>query len=62
MANKLSVIITALKKKPYDVLDQRKADFDQDFADFKRQISELHVCYFIASTNRSYRTLQHYLV
>lgn len=43
MANKFAVIVTTMKKKPYDFLDQRKAEFDQDFEDFKRQISDLHV-------------------
>ena len=43
MANKFSVIVTSMKKKPYDYLDQRKADFDQDFEEFKRQINDLHV-------------------
>ena len=43
LANKFSVIVTSMKKKPYDFLDQRKAEFDQDFDDFKRQISDLHV-------------------
>ena len=59
MANKFNVIVTSIKKKPYDFLDQRKAEFDQDFDDFKRQISDLHVrakicmyfyyslCYFV---------------
>ena len=43
MANKFQVIVTQMRKKPYDYLDQRKMDFDQDFEDFKRQINELHV-------------------
>ena len=43
MANRFSVIVTTMKKKPYDYLDQRKMEFDADFDEFKRQISELHV-------------------
>ena len=43
MANKFSVIVTSMKKKPYDYLDQRRTDFDQDFEEFKRQINDLHV-------------------
>ena len=43
MANKFQVIVTQMRKKPYDYLDQRKMDFDQDFEEFKRQINELHV-------------------
>ena len=42
MANKFSVIVTSMRKKPYDYLDQRRMDFDADFEEFKRQISELH--------------------
>ena len=36
-------IFTSIKKKPYDVLDQRKLDFDQDFVDFRRQLSDVEV-------------------
>ena len=43
MANKFQVIVTAMRKKPYDYLDQRKMEFDSDFEEFKRQIQELHV-------------------
>ena len=42
-ANKFSVIVTSIRKRPYDFLDQRKMEFDQDYDDFKRQIGELHV-------------------
>ena len=31
-----------MKSKPYDFLDQRRMEFDDDYEDFKRQISELH--------------------
>ena len=44
MANRFGVIVTVMKKKPYDFLDQRKTDFDIDYDEFKRQIQELHVC------------------
>ena len=43
MFNKFQVIVTQMKKKPYDYLDQRKMEFDADFEDFKRQINDLHV-------------------
>ncbi len=43
MFNKFQVIVTQMKKKPYDYLDQRKMEFDSDFDDFKRQINDLHV-------------------
>jgi dynein heavy chain len=42
MANKFTVIYTSMKKKPYDLLDQRKTDYDSDYQDFKRSIGELH--------------------
>ncbi|GFO43348.1 dynein heavy chain 5, axonemal [Plakobranchus ocellatus] len=41
-ANKFSVITTSIRKRPYDFLDQRKMEFDQDYDDFKRQIGDLH--------------------
>ncbi|XP_038070084.1 dynein heavy chain 5, axonemal-like isoform X1 [Patiria miniata] len=41
MANKFVVIYTSMKKKPYDLLDQRKTDYDNDYQDFKRSIGEL---------------------
>lgn len=43
MATKFNVIVTSMKKKPYNYLDQRKMDFDADFEEFKRQVQELHV-------------------
>ena len=50
MANKFQVIVTAMRKKPYDFLDQRKAEFDVDFDDFKRQIGDLHVISLVQLT------------
>ena len=45
--NRFNVAFTSLRKKPYDVLDQRKSDFDFDFDDFKKQVSDLCVSSFI---------------
>ncbi|KAF6020163.1 DNAH5 [Bugula neritina] len=42
MASRFAVVVTSMKKKPYDYLDQRKMDFDSDFDEFKRAIQELH--------------------
>ncbi|BFZ13509.1 hypothetical protein BsWGS_16546 [Bradybaena similaris] len=42
MAGKFALSVTQIRKKPYDFLDQRKMDFDQDYDEFRRQISELH--------------------
>ena len=44
MTNRFGVIVTVIKKKPYNFLDQRKTDFDLDYDEFKRQIQEMHVC------------------
>ena len=41
--NKFVLIVTTMKKKPYDLLDYRKMDFDADFEEFKRQINDLQV-------------------
>lgn len=43
MANKFQNIYSGVKKKPYDVLDHRKVDFDNDFEDFKKNIFDLQV-------------------
>ncbi|XP_069469880.1 dynein axonemal heavy chain 5 [Ambystoma mexicanum] len=36
------LIITTMKKKQYNFLDQRRTDFDQDYQDFCKQISDIH--------------------
>ena len=43
LAAKFNGIITSLKKKSYDFLDQRRTEFDTDYDDFKRVIQDLHV-------------------
>jgi len=40
---RFNLLITTLKKKPYDILDQRKMDFDIDYEEFKRQLTDLNV-------------------
>ncbi len=35
-----------MKKKQYSFLDQRRTDFDQDYDELCKQISELHVSKF----------------
>lgn len=40
--SRFNLALSSLKKKPYDVLDQRKTDFDDDYEDFKRQTLELN--------------------
>lgn len=43
IVTKFQTIYNKMKKKPYDILDHRKLDFDHDFIDFKRQIADLEV-------------------
>eukprot|EP00794_Sanderia_malayensis_P018805 gene18805-20701_t len=40
---KFQLITTTMKKKPYDLLDYRKMDFDTDIEEFKRQIADLEI-------------------
>ncbi|WAQ93677.1 DYH8-like protein, partial [Mya arenaria] len=40
-SNRFQLIFTSIKKKQYDVLDQRKLDFDLDYDDFRRQLADL---------------------
>lgn len=42
-AAKFSQLVSSLKKKPYDFLDQRNSMFDTDFDEFMHTISELQV-------------------
>ena len=41
--SRFNLIVSGLKKKPYDVLDHRKDDFEVDYTDFKSQLLELNV-------------------
>lgn len=43
IVGKFQHIYSTIRKKPYDILDHRKLDFDHDFADFLRQIEDLQV-------------------
>lgn len=36
------MICNSMKKKPYDILDQRKPNFDDDHAEFWSNITDLH--------------------
>lgn len=42
-SQRFNVLVTTLKKKPYDILEHRKADFDIDYDDFQRQLTDLNV-------------------
>lgn len=48
ISNRFHHMYSALKKKPYDPLDHRKTDFEADFFEFRRQISEIQVCPVLA--------------
>jgi len=40
--SKFNSIVTTIKKKEHDFLDQRKQEVDNDFEEFRRSINELH--------------------
>ena len=42
-SQRFHILLTTLKKKPYDLLEHRKTEFDIDFDDFKRQLNDLNV-------------------
>ena len=39
--NRFQLLLSNLKKKPYNPLEQRKTEFDGDFEDFKRQALDI---------------------
>lgn len=41
--SRFNLLVTTIKKKPYEILDQRKMDFDIDYDEFKRQLTDLNV-------------------
>ena len=43
ISNRFQHTYSTLKKKPYDPLDHRKPDFEADFFEFRRLISDLEV-------------------
>ena len=43
--SRFQLIISGMKKKQYDILDQRKTDFDADFEEFKRMALDIRVSY-----------------
>nr|XP_021143896.1 dynein heavy chain 5, axonemal [Columba livia] len=42
MITRYESIVDIMKKRPYNFLDQRKTDFDQDYEEFCKEINELH--------------------
>ena len=51
MNNRFQIIVASMKKKPYDLLDQRKSDFDIDFEDFKRSTADILVRLYTLAKN-----------
>ena len=41
--SRFNLLVTTIKKKSYEILDQRKMDFDIDYDEFKRQLTDLNV-------------------
>ena len=60
--NKVQLIMTTMKKKPYDLLDYRKMDFDADFEEFRRQINELQVIGMISGLCENVMRMLYFLI
>ena len=43
--SRFQLSVSGMKKKGYDILDQRKSDFDADFEEFKRQVEDIKVSF-----------------
>lgn len=41
--SRFGLLASGLKKKPYNILDHRKDDFEVDYEDFKQQLKDLEV-------------------
>ena len=52
LSNRFGHMASAMKKKPYNPLDHRKMEFQTDYEEFMRQLSELQnqLCSFMSST------------
>ena len=59
LANRFKHITNAAKKKPYNPLDHRKTEFNTDFVEFQRQVTELEeqLCVFMASSFTKVKSL-----
>ncbi len=42
--NRFQLLVTGMRKKPYDILEYRKTEFSTDFEEFKRQTADIKVC------------------
>lgn len=45
LAGKFQNVYFTMKKKQYDILAPRKAEFEVDFAEFMSQMSNIKVCF-----------------
>ncbi|KAI3387946.1 hypothetical protein SNEBB_000651 [Seison nebaliae] len=63
MGAKLNVIVTSMKKKKYNFFDVRRKEFQSDFNDFKRAMSDLHnsICSFIDNQFEKVHEVNHCL-
>ena len=43
ICNRFQLLVSGMRKKPYDLLDQRKSDFDADFEEFKKNTLDILV-------------------
>lgn len=43
ISSRFQLLVSGMKKKPYDLLDQRKSDFDGDFEEFLRLTRDILV-------------------
>ena len=43
ISNRFQLVIAGMKKKPYDLLDQRKGEFNTDFEEFKQVTHDILV-------------------
>ena len=41
--SRFQLIVSGMKKKQYDILDQRKSEFEADFEEFKRMTLDIRV-------------------
>uniref|UniRef100_A0A8C8CZV8 AAA+ ATPase domain-containing protein n=1 Tax=Oncorhynchus tshawytscha TaxID=74940 RepID=A0A8C8CZV8_ONCTS len=59
LASKFQNIYLTMKKKQYDILAPRKAEFEVDFAEFMVQISNLEACFIQLGLNTLWIRLEH---
>ena len=43
ISSRFQILVTGMRKKPYDFLDQRKSEFDVDYEEFRRLAQDILV-------------------